>query len=83
MSSFVVCARTVVRFLGAFQVLQALDMRPFPVATGGDSGAEPLPAPKAAGGGGQGQVRSDWSGGTVVAGTGSLDLLVDLPPRVR
>jgi hypothetical protein len=27
--------------------------------------------------------RTDWSQGTVVAGTGSLDLLVDLPPQVR
>jgi len=49
-----------------YKLLQALDMRTLNFAEGG---AE---APGA---------RDDWSQGTVIAGTGSLDILVDLPPK--
>ena len=34
----------------------------------------------AAGGAEKPGARDDWSGGTVLAGTGSLDILLDLPP---
>ena len=53
------------RTLGARELLQALDMRTLNFKSGG---AEKPGA------------RDDWSGGTVLAGTGSLDLLLDLPP---
>jgi hypothetical protein len=48
-----------------YKLLQALDMRTLNFAAGG--------AEKAG-------ARDDWSGGTVLAGTGSLDILLDLPP---
>jgi len=48
-----------------YKLLQALDMRTLNFTAGG---AETPGA------------RDDWSGGTVLAGTGSLDILVDLPP---
>jgi len=48
-----------------YKLLQALDMRTLNFKSGG---AEKPGA------------RDDWSGGTVLAGTGSLDLLLDLPP---
>jgi len=51
------------------KLLQALDMRAFGAARDGGFFAD-----GAAPGG-------DWSEGTVVAGTGSLDVLIDLPPR--
>jgi hypothetical protein len=49
-----------------YKLLQALDMRTLNFGEGG------IDAPGA---------REDWSLGTVVAGTGSLDILVDLPPQ--
>lgn len=48
-----------------YKLLQALDMRTLAFREGE---AE------------QPGARDDWSGGTVLAGTGSLDILVDLPP---
>ena len=48
-----------------YKLLQALDMR---TLNFGEGGAD------------QPGARDDWSGGTVLAGTGSLDMLVDLPP---
>lgn len=49
-----------------YKLLQALDMRTLNFEEGGSD------APGA---------RDDWSGGTVLAGTGSLDILVDLTPK--
>mmetsp|Transcript_21095 Transcript_21095/g.54012 ORF Transcript_21095/g.54012 Transcript_21095/m.54012 type:complete len:620 (-) Transcript_21095:130-1989(-) len=49
-----------------YKLLQALDMRTLNFAEGDAD------APGA---------RDDWSKGTVLAGTGSLDILVDLPPE--
>ena len=48
-----------------YKLLQALDMRTLNFGVGGAD---------------QPGARDDWSGGTVLAGTGSLDMLVDLPP---
>ena len=48
-----------------YKVLQALDMRTLNFGEGEA---------------GRPGARDDWSHGTVLAGTGSLDLLVDLPP---
>jgi hypothetical protein len=48
-----------------YKLLQALDLRRLNFTSGGA---------------GTSGARDDWSGGGVVAGTGSLDLLVDLPP---
>ena len=48
-----------------YKLLQALDMRTMRFVEGEQD------APGA---------RDDWSQGTVIAGTGSLDILVDLPP---
>jgi len=51
--------------LERYKLLQALDMRTLAFDAGG------MDRPGA---------RDDWSNGSVVAGTGSLDILIDLPP---
>ena len=48
-----------------YKLLQALDMRTLNFGEGESD---------------QPGARDDWSAGTVIAGTGSLDILVDLPP---
>lgn len=57
-----------------YKLLQALDMRTMKFG-GGDIDVQTL-KPTAA----RPDARDDWSEGTVIAGTGSLDILLDLPP---